>query len=136
MLTPDWVSNIVLHGADALVIHRSQYPPVVIIEYEVHGKLIATGASYDNRFISVVTIEDRKIVHWRDYMDSLTAMTALSQRTGCGKKGNRGCFRGVATEVVTIPGYELSGDKQFAAPIVRSCGAYYRTGREIVSAHH
>jgi len=37
----------------------------VIIEYEVHGKIIATGASYDNRFISVVTIEDRKIVHWR-----------------------------------------------------------------------
>jgi limonene-1,2-epoxide hydrolase len=34
---------------------------------------------YDNRFISVVTIEDRKIVQWRDYMDSLTAMTALSQ---------------------------------------------------------
>jgi ketosteroid isomerase-like protein len=35
------------------------------------------GASYDNRFISVVTIEDRKIVRWRDYMDSLAAMTAL-----------------------------------------------------------
>ncbi len=52
---------------------------VVILEYEVHGKIIRTGASYDNRFISVVTIEDRKIVQWRDYMDSLTAMTALSQ---------------------------------------------------------
>jgi ketosteroid isomerase-like protein len=72
-------NSIVLHRADALVIHRSQDPRVVIIEYEVHGKVVATGASYDNRFISVVTIEDRKIVHWRDYMDSLTAMTALSQ---------------------------------------------------------
>jgi uncharacterized protein len=69
--------NIVLDGADALVIHRSQDTRVVIIEYEVHGKVVATGASYDNRFISVVTIEDRKIVQWRDYMDSLTAMTAL-----------------------------------------------------------
>jgi uncharacterized protein len=79
-------NNIVLHGADALVIHRSQDPRVVIIEYEVHGKIVATGASYDNRFISVVTIEDRKIVHWRDYMDSLTAMTALNQgSTGAGK---------------------------------------------------
>jgi limonene-1,2-epoxide hydrolase len=27
----------------------------------------------------VVTIEGRKIVQWRDYMDSLAAMTALSQ---------------------------------------------------------
>ena len=32
---------------------------MVIIEYEVHGKIIRTGASYDNRFISVVPIEDR-----------------------------------------------------------------------------
>ena len=71
-------NNIVLHGANALITHRAQDPRVVIIEYEVHGKIIRTGASYDNRFISVVTIEDRKIVHWRDYMDSLAAMTALS----------------------------------------------------------
>jgi uncharacterized protein len=79
-------NNIVLQSADALVIHRSQDPRVVIIEYEVHGKIVATGASYDNRFISVVTIEDRKIVHWRDYMDSLAAMTALSQASaGTGK---------------------------------------------------
>jgi ketosteroid isomerase-like protein len=70
--------NIVLDSADALVIHRSLDPRVVILEYEVHGKVVATGASYDNRFVSVVTIEDRKIVQWRDYMDSLTAMTALS----------------------------------------------------------
>ena len=70
--------NIILHGADALITHRSQDLCVAIIEYEVHGNIVRTGASYDNRFISVVTIEDRKIVHWRDYMDSLAAMTALS----------------------------------------------------------
>jgi ketosteroid isomerase-like protein len=70
-------NNIALQGADALVIHRSRDPRVVILEYEVHGKIVRTGARYDNRFISVVTIEGRKIVHWRDYMDSLTAMTAL-----------------------------------------------------------
>jgi uncharacterized protein len=72
-------NNILLNGADALVVHLSQDPRVVILEYEVHGRIIRTGASYDNRFISVVTIEGRKIVQWRDYMDSLTAMTALGQ---------------------------------------------------------
>src|SRR5579862_8877637 len=72
-------NNIVLHGADALVVHRSQDLHVVILEYEVHGNIVATGVPYDNRFISVVTMENRKIVHWRDYMDSLAAMTALSQ---------------------------------------------------------
>jgi ketosteroid isomerase-like protein len=73
-------NNILLHAADALVVHRSQDPRVVILEYEVHGKIIGTGASYDNRFISVVTIGERKIVHWRDYMDSLAAMTALTHK--------------------------------------------------------
>jgi len=57
-----------------------------ICEKPCHGKIVATGTSYDNRFISVVTIEDRKIVHWRDYMDSLTAVTAVSHAsTGAGK---------------------------------------------------
>jgi len=72
-------NNIVLHSADALVVHRSQDVGVVILEYDVHGKIIRTGSPYDNRFISVVTIENLKIVQWRDYMDSLAAMTALSQ---------------------------------------------------------
>jgi ketosteroid isomerase-like protein len=72
-------NNIILRSADGLVVHRSQDARVVILEYEVHGRVIRTGASYDNRFISVATIEDRKIVQWRDYMDSLTAMTALGQ---------------------------------------------------------
>jgi ketosteroid isomerase-like protein len=69
--------NIVLHGAGSLIVHRTQDPRVVILEYEVYGKTVRTGASYDNRFISVITIEHRKIVQWRDYMDSLAAMTAL-----------------------------------------------------------
>jgi ketosteroid isomerase-like protein len=61
-----------------LVVHRSQDKRVVILEYEVHGKVLASGAAYNNRLISVVTIENRKIVHWRDYMDSLAAWTALN----------------------------------------------------------
>ena len=70
--------SIKLHSGNALVVHRSQDSRVVILEYEVHGKVLSNGASYDNRFISVVTIENRKIVHWRDYMDSLAAWTALN----------------------------------------------------------
>ena len=70
--------TIKLHSGDALVVHRSQDSRVVILEYDVHGKVLSTGASYDNRLISVITIENRKIVHWRDYMDSLAAWTALN----------------------------------------------------------
>ncbi len=70
--------TIKVHSADALVVHRSQDSRVVILEYEVHGKILSTGGAYDNRLISVITIEERKIVHWRDYMDSLAAWTALN----------------------------------------------------------
>jgi uncharacterized protein len=70
--------TIKLHSADALVVHRSQESRIVILEYEVHGKILSTGAPYDNRLISVVTIERKKIVHWRDYMDSLAAWNALN----------------------------------------------------------
>jgi uncharacterized protein len=70
--------TIKLHSGDALVVHRSQDNRVVILEYDVHGKILSSGALYDNRFISVITIENRKIIHWRDYMDSLAAWTALN----------------------------------------------------------
>lgn len=70
--------TIKLDSSDALVIHRTQDRRVVILEYEVHGKIVSSGAAYDNRFISVITIENRKIIHWRDYMDSLAAWSALN----------------------------------------------------------
>jgi uncharacterized protein len=70
--------TIQLQSGDALVVHRSRDPRVVMIEYEVHGTVLSSGVTYDNRFISVVTIENRKIIHWRDYMDSLAAWTALN----------------------------------------------------------
>src|SRR5580692_7939564 len=71
-------NSIKLHSGDALVVHRCQDSRVVILEYDVHGKILSSGAGYDNRLISVITIEDRKIIYWRDYMDSLAAWTALN----------------------------------------------------------
>ena len=71
-------NNIVIHRGDGLAVHPAKDGRVVTIEYEVHGTIVKTGGPYDNRFVSVVTIEDRKIVRWRDYMDSLAAWTALN----------------------------------------------------------
>lgn len=73
-----YVEAIALQGADHLIVHRGADGKTVILEYEVHGRILATGASYDNRFCSILRIEDRRIVHWRDYMDSLAAWTALT----------------------------------------------------------
>ena len=74
--------TITLHRGDAFVVHPSKDGRVVILEYEIHGKILATDAPYDNRLISVVTIANRKIVHWRDYMDSLAAWIALNKTQG------------------------------------------------------
>src|SRR5258708_24418543 len=38
-------NNIRLRSADGLVVHHSQDRRVVILEYEVHGKILSTGAS-------------------------------------------------------------------------------------------
>ena len=69
---------ISLKSADGLVVHPSVESGIVVLEYDVHGNIVASGAEYSNRFISVITIRDRHITHWRDYMDSLTAMNALT----------------------------------------------------------
>jgi ketosteroid isomerase-like protein len=73
-----YVESIRIRSADRLVVHKSNDGRVVIIEYEVHGTIIATGAKYDNRFCSIITLENRKIVHWRDYMDSHAAWKAMA----------------------------------------------------------
>ena len=71
--------NIRPDRGDSLIVHPSDDGRVVTLEYEVHGKVLATGATYDNRLVSIATIENRKIVRWRDYLDSLAAWTALNK---------------------------------------------------------
>jgi ketosteroid isomerase-like protein len=68
--------NIRLRSADKLAVHHAENG-VVVLECEVHGALLATGVPYHNRLLSIITIKDRRIVHWRDYMDSLAAWNAL-----------------------------------------------------------
>jgi ketosteroid isomerase-like protein len=69
--------TIRLERSEDLRVHHDREQNVVVLEYGVHGKLVGTGAPYDNRFVSIITIEDRKIVHWRDYLDSLAVVQAL-----------------------------------------------------------
>jgi ketosteroid isomerase-like protein len=73
-----YADSIAIRTADHLVTHTTGDGRVVVIEYEVHGTILATGVEYDNRFCSVIRIESRKIAHWRDYMDSLAAWNALN----------------------------------------------------------
>jgi ketosteroid isomerase-like protein len=49
----------------------------VVFEYASEGRVVSTGAPYTNRYISVLTITDRKVTHWRDYLDPVAVFDAL-----------------------------------------------------------
>ena len=65
-----------LHSADNLRVYQDREAPVVVLEYEVHGTSVPTGRPYDNRFVSIITITDRKVTHWRDYLDPIAVFEA------------------------------------------------------------
>ena len=75
----DWFAGygMILRSADNLKVHKAQDGRTIVLEYEVHGTAPGTGKAYDNRFCSIVTVEGRKIVHWRDYCDSLAILSAV-----------------------------------------------------------
>ncbi len=77
----DWFGGYtnILHSADNLRVYKSQQPKgAIILEYEVHGIVPQTRKVYDNHFCSIITIKDRKIIHWRDYMDTLAVMLSVT----------------------------------------------------------
>jgi ketosteroid isomerase-like protein len=73
-------THVELHSADHLIKHATGTGEVIVIEYEVHGRILTTGVAYDNRFCSIVILANRRIAHWRDYMDSLAAWNALTAK--------------------------------------------------------
>jgi ketosteroid isomerase-like protein len=69
-------NTIVLESADDLAIHRDHEASVVVLEYAVHGRAVNNGHAYHNRFVSVITIKDRRVTHWRDYLDPVAVFNA------------------------------------------------------------
>jgi ketosteroid isomerase-like protein len=68
---------IVLDRCFDLAVHHDPAQGTVILEYASEGKAVATGAPYGNRYISVLTLRDREVAHWRDYLDPLAVFDAL-----------------------------------------------------------
>ena len=68
---------MILHSADELAVHRDPGTSVVVLGYAVHGRAVHTGRAYDNHFVSVITVKDRKVAHWRDYLDPVAVFRAV-----------------------------------------------------------
>ncbi|WP_445189393.1 nuclear transport factor 2 family protein [Pseudonocardia sp. Cha107L01] len=67
-----------LDSCGDLAAYHDREASVVVLEYSSHGRAVATQARYENQYISVITIRDRAITHWRDYLNPLTVLAALA----------------------------------------------------------
>jgi ketosteroid isomerase-like protein len=65
-----------LRSADSLRVYRDPAASVAVLEYEVHGESAVAGRPYDNRFVSIITVKDGKVTHWRDYLDPVAVFDA------------------------------------------------------------
>lgn len=75
-LYSDYGDYMTMHTADNLRVYRDREASVVVLEYEVHGRSVQTGRPYDNRFVSIATIKNRKVTRWRDYLDPVAVFNA------------------------------------------------------------
>jgi uncharacterized protein len=76
-LYANYGDSIVQSGSSEVYRYYDPEKSVVTLEYTMHGTVVSSGAPYVNRFISVITVGDRKIVHWRDYLDPLAVLAAF-----------------------------------------------------------
>jgi ketosteroid isomerase-like protein len=76
-LYSDYGESIVQSGSSDVYRYYDPEQSVVVLEYTMHGTVVRSGAPYVNRFISVITVKDRKITHWRDYLDPLAVFAAF-----------------------------------------------------------
>jgi len=76
----DWFGGYTnqLTSADGLRVYKDPEQGVITLEYTVHGTIPFNGHEYHNRFCSIITIKNRKIIHWRDYCDSFAVVTAFN----------------------------------------------------------
>lgn len=64
-----------LDAIDTEIVHPT--PDGLILEYRSHGRGTQSGKPYNNQYVSVITIKDRKIVHWRDYSNKLAVLETV-----------------------------------------------------------
>jgi uncharacterized protein len=67
----------VLNRCFDVAVHRDRETGVVVLEYASEGRVVKTGADYSNRYISVLTMTERKVTRWRDYLDPIAVFDAV-----------------------------------------------------------
>jgi ketosteroid isomerase-like protein len=60
------------------VVHRTEDPAVVVVEFAVNGVVVATGEPYTMRYIAVITVRDGEIQRYRDYWSPAAAADIIT----------------------------------------------------------
>jgi uncharacterized protein len=62
-----------LDALRSVVVHDTLDPEVIVVEFEAHGAVAATGATYQLPYIQVLRVRDGQILSFRDYFAGRTA---------------------------------------------------------------
>ncbi len=62
--------------ADVFEIEASD-PDMVVLEFSGRGEGVITRETYDQRYISVIRMRDRSIVHYKDYWNPIALLRAV-----------------------------------------------------------
>ena len=58
--------------------HDTTDPQTIVVEYDLHATLNATGEQHSARFIGVLTTRDDKVALWREYQNTAAIDAVLA----------------------------------------------------------
>lgn len=79
---------IEIDGFDGLVVHKSLEPGVFILEFTCRGRGAKTRLPYNQRYISVITVQDGHIVRYLDYWNPLILQQAMGEEAHAAGNGS------------------------------------------------
>jgi ketosteroid isomerase-like protein len=68
--------NVSVDTVDAVAVHQTGDPEVVIVEFEARGRSLKVDEPYEQRYISVIRARNGRMIHYKDYWNPLQGLKA------------------------------------------------------------
>jgi uncharacterized protein len=62
-------SGVEFDRFDPVTVHETTDPEVIVVEFELHGRVPSLDRTFSRQYIQVLRVRDGKIAHWRDYFN-------------------------------------------------------------------
>jgi len=72
------------HDCRTIAVHETTDPQTIVVEYELHATMTATGERGSAPFIAVLTTRDGRIARWREYQNPVALAAAMAGSFGDG----------------------------------------------------